>query len=180
MGSVLRLGDGPGGGCDESHELARLQLSERKTIAPQWTMELERGWVCAGLVNRVATSTKHTVAVRFYRRGYETITVKFGDEQKDFEWKATPNLAGQEKAVDDLIDTYERTFSFLGYNANTTAAPGTNSPAHRDALHFCIAEYDRIAQSVSSKEPDADGMRSRLKNKSNRLKELAAVARESG
>src|ERR1051325_928006 len=146
--TVAMIGDGPGGGSDEAHELARLQPSERKVIAQQWALGVERGWVCVGLVNAVAQSTRHTVALRLYRRGYETISIKPGDEEKDFEWKPVPDLAGQEKAVDDLIDTRARVCSLLGFNANTTAAPGVSSAAHREALRFCADEYDRIAYFV--------------------------------
>ena len=89
------IGDGPGGGWDESHELVRLQPSDRKMIAPQWKISLGSGSLKVIFpVGWAHETTKHTLALRFYRRGYETITVKHGDEQREFEWKAVSNLAG--------------------------------------------------------------------------------------
>ena len=168
------IGDGADG-HDESHEFERLQPSDRKMIAAQWKISLGSGSLAVLYpVVWCHENTKHTLALRYYRRGYETITVKPGDEQKDLEWKVVPNLVGQEKAVDDLIDMHESIHSLLGYNANTTAAPGTTSPAHREALLFCAAEYDRISWFVTPKEPDADELRSRLEKKSKQLKDLAA------
>ena len=60
---------------DQSYELARLQPSDRKTLPHQWTVGIEHGWVCVGLVNQRIESTKRTVAVCFYRVGYEAIKV---------------------------------------------------------------------------------------------------------
>lgn len=171
--TALMIGDGPAGGCDETHELTRLQASDAKKTAEQWSIGLERGWLCVGLVNRVASSTTHTVALRFYRRGFETITVKPGDEQKDLAWKAAPDLTGQEKAVDDLIDNRQRVNLLLGYNTHTSAAPGTHSPAHREALRFCADEYDRIAFRVAARQPDSDAMKKRLADKAQGLRALA-------
>src|SRR5438445_10993873 len=82
------IGDGPGGGLDESHELERLQPSDRKTIAPQWKSSLGSGSVKALFpVTWAHETTKHTLVLRFYRRGYETITVKPGDEQENYDRK---------------------------------------------------------------------------------------------
>jgi hypothetical protein len=158
-----------------SHELARLKPSDRKTLPSQWTVGVEHGWLSIGLVNERVMANKHTLAVRFYRVGYETINVGPGDVSKDLDWKAVYDLSGQEKAVDDLIGANSRYFDKdrrYSVNDNRAPASGRNSAAHREALLFCAAEYDRIAWFVTPKESDADGMRSRLEKKSKRLRAL--------
>ncbi len=133
------IGDGPGSGLDESHELVRLKSSDGGMIAAQWNIGIGSGAVMGSPVGWHHETTKHTVAVRFYRPGYETIEVKPGAELKELKWKAVADAAGQEKAVDDLIEDRPD----LGWGLFTPpmhihpAAPGRNSPGHREALRFC-------------------------------------------
>jgi hypothetical protein len=157
---------------DESHELARLQPTDRKTVPRQWTVGIEHGWCCVGLANQRTVWTTHTVAVRFYRRGYETITVGPGDVSKDLVWKPVTENTGLEKAVDELIDC--DTGHYTWHYGKRGPASGENSAAHREALLFCAAEYNRIARLVTPNGPDADGLRSSLEKKSQQLKDLAA------
>jgi hypothetical protein len=162
----------------ESHELARLEPTDRKTLPSQWSVGIEHGWLSIGLENGCYVANKHTVAVRFYRIGFETINVGPGDVSKELDWKAVADLAGQEKAVDDLIAPNSRFWDEEprhDRNHYRGLASGKISAAHREALLFCGQEYDRIASLVAPGEPSADGMRSRLEKKSNCLKELAVA-----
>ncbi len=157
---------------NQTDELTRLQPSAHKTIASQWTTGVERGWVTVGIVGRGYESTKHIVAVRFYRPGYETIEVKPGEEQKEFDWKPVADLAGQEAAVHCLIGSTGFPYHNHGYRTYS-AGPGNHAPAQREALHFCADEYERIAFFVTDNDPDADATRTRLDEKAKSLRALA-------
>jgi hypothetical protein len=145
-------------------------------LPSQWSVGVEHGWFSIGLQNQRFLANKHSVAMRFYRVGYETINVGPGDVSKDLDWKAVADLAGQEKAVDDLIGANSRFFDKdTGYYGNGYCGPaaGKSFAAHREALLFCANEYDRIAFFVTDAEPDAEATRTRLADKAARLRALA-------
>jgi hypothetical protein len=169
------IGDGPGSGLDESHELVRLQPSGHDMIAPQWKIGVGSGSVMGSPVGWAHETTKHTLAVRFYRPGYETIEVAPGDEQKEFKWKAVADLAGKEKAVDDLIaDRPDQGGGLFcpPIHIHPAASRG-NSSGHRQSLLFCADEYDHIAKLVTDGDPNAELVRNRLAEKAKKLRALA-------
>ena len=166
------IGDGPGMGLEESHELVRLDSLDHKTVAAQWAIGVETGSLTVLPVGWNRQTTKHTLAVRFYRPGYATIEIKPGDEQKEFTWKAVADVAGLEKAVDDLIVDTETRGGIFQPHLSWKPASGANSPGHRKTLLFCADEYDRIRSSVTGSDADAVTARTRLIEKAKRLRDL--------
>lgn len=149
------MGDGPGYGLDESHELTRLQPTGQKAIAPQWAFAVETGFIAGSLIGGGIDTTKHTLAVRFYRRGFETIEIKPGDAGKELKWKPAADLADREKAVDDLIVDSVSGGGLFFPHISYQPVSGAKSPAHREALRFCAEEYDRIRSTVVGNDTDA-------------------------
>jgi hypothetical protein len=169
------IGDSPGMALDESHELVPLTAPDEQMIAPQWAVSVETGSLAAFLPfawSRAAT--KHTLALRFYRAGYETIEIRPGSEQKEFGWKAVADAAGLEKAVDDLIVDFETGGGLVKSHTSCKPVSGAKSSyGHRQTLRFCADEYDRIRSVVIGIDQDSVTMRNRLIDKANQLRELA-------
>jgi hypothetical protein len=120
-------------------------------------------------------STSHTLAVRLYRPGYETVELNSWDPPGKIIWKEAMTAAVQEMALDDLFDLGEKktTPDEKAAMVHRTLQPGTKSSAHRTALRFGAGEYARLAAQVTGKEPSQRALRDRLVDKARRLEQLA-------
>src|SRR5947209_5085663 len=94
-------------------------------------------------------------------------------------WRPAADGEAQEKAIDDLLSTWDTDFlgqlHARGAHADTTRAPrdshvfsnlapGSVSAAHRRVLRFAAAEYDRLGEQSAS-DPAASPLRDRLAEK---------------
>jgi hypothetical protein len=135
---------------DETLRRADLSLDERDLLTPislsgdaipaQFDLSVTHGLYVVGVALNYPIITGHSVAVRLYRPGYELIEVKPGENVDKADWKAAPDLASQEKALDDL-------FCHVGRDGDShfLLAPGSASATHKQALYFGAAEYERLA-----------------------------------
>ena len=158
----------------ESLQLTRIPLADDGTTSSQVTFNCASGWSYVGFWNFVNSRTSHAVVVRLYRPGFESIELKAGQDPREMQWQAAPDLAAQEKAIDDLLGTNPlESGKALSKDLQRRLEPGTKSTAHRDALLFASREYERLARSVAAEELDGSEIRARLVEKARRLKSLA-------
>ena len=158
----------------EDFALSRVALSSSGTTPQQVGMTWASGWCTVGFWNYFNSLTTHSVAIRLYRPGFETIELKPGDAAHALQWVEATDLAAQEKAVDDLLGV-----SPLAMGAAPSefqqrrVEPGTKSPAHREALQFAAREYERLARSAAPEDVQAEEIAPRLFAKARSLKRLA-------
>jgi hypothetical protein len=125
--------------------------------------------------------TSSQVAVRLYRPGYDLVEIRAREPADGVIWKAAPDLASQERAVDALFSagtvaaglTREADPEELLFDALVVLEPGSTSDEHRDALLFGAAEYDRLAASVQGRDSDALNAHTRLYKKAVALRTRA-------
>jgi hypothetical protein len=164
----------------ERKDMGAIERCELKEIAPdapmkspsQTSVGCTHGFYVAGVALNFPVSTSHTIAVRLYRPGYETVEVNSWDAPGKVIWKPALTTAAQEMALDDLFD--------LGVEAKKAAfllhrqlEAGAKSAAHREALRFGAAEYAHLAGTVVGQDPTQRALRDRLVEKARRLEQLA-------
>jgi hypothetical protein len=168
------------GGAVAYYELTPLKLSARGSTSLQWDVSWAYGWRFIGIWNHWPTLTTHSIAVRLYRRGYETTQLRPGENDPDRAWTPATDVAALEKAVDDLlgVSPLESTSPLkpvtgIGHRSPPALELGTLSSGHRQALLFAAGEYEWLAGQVSDPDADEQAIRARLRDKANRLKDLA-------
>jgi hypothetical protein len=176
---TMDLKEGPGpnylvrGENFEKFELTQIETAPGGTTPPQRGMSAATGWCYVGFWNYCSSYTSHSIAVRLYRPGYETIELKPGQPAIALQWHEAADRAAQEKAVDDLlgVSPLER-IDPKSSQQQRLLESGTKSAAHRESLLFAAREYERLARAMA---PDLDDpvLHARLIDKSNRLKALA-------
>ena len=158
----------------ETLQLAAIPLADDGTTTAQVAVNCATGWSYFGFWNYLKNCTSHSVAVRLYRAGYETIELKPGQDPRQMQWREAVGLAAQEKAVDALLGVSPLEMNkALGETLQRRLEPGTRSTAHRDALLFAAREYERLARTISADELRGDETRAALIDKSRRVKLLA-------
>jgi hypothetical protein len=121
-----------------------------------------------------SVTTSHTIAVRLYRPGYETVELNSWDPPGKAIWKPALTAAVQEMALDELFDLGDKKAVDGEVPAVPRALqPGSKSSAHRDALRFGTAEYAHLAGQVTGKDESQRKLRDRLVEKARRLEQLA-------
>jgi hypothetical protein len=164
--------------------LSELSVSGDGWVAPQGKVGCDYMWVLL----LPSDWKNHSVAVRLYRPGCQTIEVGSWNLPHEVKWTGVADLAGQEQAVDDLLETwranmYTRMFmrhdrehdppreptpeSLFGF-----VAAGSKSPEHRKALLFAASEYERLAK-MAVEGPSSQAIRDRMMNKAAWLREQA-------
>jgi hypothetical protein len=172
VSGCLEFGSGP-----DRYVFHPVHLTDSGRGLPQVGVALDYGWVwnCIALIFDKHTS--HTVRVRAYRPGYQTVEIRSWQTTGKVSWEEAPDLAARERAVDALLSTWETDScafrphrgknDFLCQDSFFSLAPGSAAPGHRRALLFAAAEYERLGSA-------ADGVqRTRLSDKAQSLRELA-------
>jgi hypothetical protein len=167
------------GGGVSYYELTPMPLSTRGTTSLQWDVSWAYGWRSIGLWNYWPTLTTHSVAVRLYRRGFDTAELRPGKDGPD-DWTKVTDLAAQEKAVDDLlgVSPLETTSPLKPVRGTGSHSPpalelGTKSAGQRQALLFAANEYEWLAHELTNPDPEEQVIRTRLLEKARRLQDLA-------
>jgi hypothetical protein len=135
--------------------LSEIPATNTDEIPAQIKPSVTYGFVVIGIALNYLTHTSHSMALRLYRPGYELVEVKPWERVNRVAWKSAPDLEVQEKTLDTLLP--------LG-----RLEPGSKSAAHRDALLFGAAEYERLAATAQ-----AEDQRTRLTSKAGKLRERA-------
>ena len=167
------------GGGVSYYELTPMPLSARGTTSLQWDVSWAYGWRSIGLWNYWPTFTTHSVAVRLYRRGFETAELRPGQDGPD-DWTKATDLVAQEKAVDDLlgVSPLDSTSPLKPVRGTGSHSPpalelGTKSAGHRQALLIAAGEYEWLAHQLTEPDAEEQASRTRLLDKARRLQDLA-------
>jgi hypothetical protein len=167
------------GGGVSYYELTPMRVSASGRTSLQWDASWAYGWRCIGLWDYWPTLTTHSVAVRLYRRGYETAELRPGQDGPD-DWTEAPDLAAQEKAVDDLLGVSPlkstsplKPVKGIGEHSPPALELGTVSSGHHKALLFAAGEYEWLASQLTDPDAHEQPIRTRLLAKARRLKDLA-------
>jgi len=137
--------------------LAELPLTDAEKVPAQVKPSMSYGYAIPILVVNALIHTRHSLALRLYRRGYELVEIDSWGSVKEVEWKPAGDLEDQVTALDRLLTGYQET--------------GPLSPAHRDALLFGAAEYERLAEEAQTTEQQR-----RLLYQANDLREVVKEA----
>jgi hypothetical protein len=159
-------------------ELVEIPVAAGGWVAPQGQIAYDYAW---GLWDKWKVK-RHSVVVRLYRPGCQTVEVLGWALPKEIAWHGVADLAGQEKAVDDLVDSGPSLFldpALIGSDAmlhsewaSRQIAPGSSSAAHRKALLFAASEYERLAKSAVD-NPSSEAIRDRMLKEAASLRERA-------
>jgi hypothetical protein len=167
---------------ENEYVMSELSVSSGGWITPQGSVACDYFWNLFPLANL----KHHSVMVRLYRPGCQTVEIGAWDLPQEVKWTGAADLAGQEKAVDDLLETWransirememqqERNggqepsmdILFAGL------APGSKSSEHRQVLLFAAAEYKRLAKGAPADEASR-AVRERMEQKAAWLREHA-------
>ena len=173
----------------DRYVLTPVSLSRAGSVPPQMLVVLDYGWVWNCIALYYDGHTHHTIVVRLYRPGFETVEIKAGDKEGRAAWEKAADPEAQEMAVDDLLSTWatdgqgrlwagvgnrdmpptnDALAPLLDKKVFSSLAPGAASVGHRRTLLFAAAEYERLAAGLG------DAHRVRLADKAQWLRELAA------
>jgi hypothetical protein len=125
---------------------------------------------------------QYTIFVRAYRPGWRTIEVRAWEKSRELNWLPAPDIAAQEKAVDDLLavptppDQAARGTWWEVKDEKVPGfglQPGSAAVGQRQALLFAASEYQRLAAAPASSSPRMQPTRDRLARKVNWLRRYA-------
>jgi len=148
-------------------------------VAPQGKVGCDYAWYWNCIALRYWKVKAHTVKMRLYRPGCQTVEVAAWAVPREVQWRGVADLAESERAVDDLVSigTTDRTSEVLeqaieGALDFHCLAPGSESPEHRKALLFAASEYERLAKSAKD-DAASQAIRDRMLKKAALLRERA-------
>jgi hypothetical protein len=164
----------------DRYVICPLSSSLGDRLWPQMKVAVDYGWIwnCIALI--YDGHTHHTLLVRLYRPGFQTIEVQSWQKGGEAKWVEAASLEAQEKAIDDLLSTWGTdSQQLLGRAARASKdapqdsavfhslAAGATSKGHRQVLLFAASEYERLKSAADQ------AMRSRLEEKTQTLRRLA-------
>lgn len=166
----------------DRYRLTPLPLHRDGSFEPQVKVAIDYGWLVNCMALNYTSLTHHTVLVRLYRPGYQTLELESWRKDERLHWTPAPSLQNREQAIDDLVSTWntapermQNKYAFEGFVPPRDPvifrylAPGATSHEHRLALRFAADEYEQLLSDVN----DA-GQRARLEEKAKALRQLAA------
>jgi hypothetical protein len=166
----------------DEYVLHPLPLHRDGHTDPQVKLAVDYGWLLNWVSVLYDGSTHHTIMVRLYRPGYQTIEIHSWQKNGRAKWIPTSSLDEQEIAIDELLSTWNTTPERLQNQIARTGfvpprdpfvfhylARGSTLDEHQQALQFAASEYERLLRQATA--PD---MRERLNGKAKALRELAA------
>jgi hypothetical protein len=158
---------------DSTYSLTEIPIPDDGWISSQAKFGFGYGWYVNCIALSYDREIHETLRVRIYRPGYETIQVKLWAIPKELVWTKAEDLNAQETAVDALIGPGPILSSTDHPTRGQKAlVSGSSSSAHRKALLFAAAEYERLA-ALAPAGTEGEALRDRLRGKANGLIELA-------
>jgi hypothetical protein len=148
-------------------------VSAAGTVNGQARFALDYTW--RGLYSE--GTDRHIVLLHLYRPGYQLVEVSSADNLDVATWKEAPDLAMQEKAIDDLlsIDIAGPSGRFSQFLTRVPCKFGSGStyPRHKLALLFAAAEYERLAIAHDAESPGHREQRAHLNDKAKWIRDWA-------
>jgi hypothetical protein len=144
--------------------------------------------------------SSYTMLVRVYRPAFRTIEIKAWDKTRELQWVAAPDLAAQERAIDDLLvdpalpvdhnmgsgPIRAKTLEEAAQLGQLTwwehkelkspplgLQPGSVASSQRSALEFAASEYQRLANGPAASSQNMQAVRERLQQKAIWLRRYA-------
>lgn len=164
----------------DRYVLTALPLNGDGSFEPQMKVAADYGWFLDGVAIIWGSCRHHTVLVRLYRPGYQTLELTSWRNDDRLRWTPATTLQEQEQAVDDLVSTWwtspthlQTQYAAQGFEPPREPivfrylAPGSTSDEHRETLCFAAREYERLLRSADDEE-----QRSRLQAKAKALRQL--------
>jgi hypothetical protein len=91
---------------EDRYLLSEVSLSGAGKVPAQTLVAIDHGWIWNGLALSCDGHTRHTVMVRLYRPGWQTVEVPSWQRTGQVRWKPAADAAERERAVDDLLSTW--------------------------------------------------------------------------
>jgi hypothetical protein len=159
---------------EEDHSFAAVPLIHG-VVPPQARAGLDRGIIIIGVALNYHFHYHEGVHVRLYRPGYDLVAFRSWQLGKQVEWKPAVDLAGREKAIDDLLAS-PGTVGWCQFTRESNGPwdvpgglrPGSYSTAHLAALRFIAAEYEKLA--ATNDPPCSAEARQRLLDKAAKVR----------
>jgi hypothetical protein len=138
-----------------SYQLSELRITKDGQVPGQVGVQFDTGfiWNCVALTYE--SHTNRTARVRLYRPGFDLVELVSGDPPGEVKWEEVKDLLQEEKAIDALLSPTEQSTWNRLHEATQEEPwcfaqldPGSVSPAHRKALLFAAAEYERLAKGL--------------------------------
>ncbi len=157
----------------DQYVLRSLPLHRDGFSDPQVKLAVDYGWIwnCVSLIYDGATH--HTVMVRLYRPGYQTVEIHSWQKDRRLKWVEASSLDEQETAIDELVSTWNTAPVRLQNHVAATGfvpprdpivfrylAPGSALDEHQRTLQFVASEYERLLRQATAAD-----MRERLQSK---------------
>jgi hypothetical protein len=186
--------DGPAWDGDiESDRYVMEEMTARfgDRLCPQGKLAVDYGWEGLSALSQGHT-THHTLLVRLYRSGYKTVEIESWELVSEATWIKATTLSARERAIDDLLSTFERDFS-AHLRASTEQrkkegnpnierprdrsvfarmAPGSAASGHQAALLFAASEYELLSREAT--DGTDRGLPGRVAEKAAAIRKLAA------
>lgn len=178
--------------ADQDNSSVRLPERDRYVLSPlplhadgssdsQVKVALDYGWILNCISYFCDGYTHHTMRVRLYRPGYQTIEIEPWQKNNRLEWVEARSPEEREQAIDDLVSTWDTSPFSLQNRISQTGftpprdpivfrylAPGSVADEHLRVLQFAAREYEQLARNVQ--EPE---LHARLQAKAKALRDLA-------
>lgn len=165
----------------DHYRLTQLPLHRDGSFDPQVKVAVTYGWLWNCVAFIYDSSRHHTILVRLYRPGYQTLEMQSWRKEGALQWTPAPTVQDREQAIDDLVSTWKTSperlqneYAVQGFVPPRDPvvfhylAPGSTSAEHRSALRFAAGEYELLL----SDSGDAK-QRERLAEKAKALRKLA-------
>lgn len=165
----------------DRYVLHPLPLHPDGSFDSQIKVAVDYGWFLNCLAYFSDGYTHHTMRVRLYRPGYQTIEIEPWQKDARLEWVEVRSPEEREQAIDDLVSTWDTTPIAIQNRVSQAGfvpprdplvfrylAPGSAGGGHLRALQFAAREYERLGRNTP--EPE---LRDRLQAKAKALHELA-------
>lgn len=120
-----------------SETLSEIPLNNLREVPTQIRPSVNGAMAGVALMACWLSYVNNSIALRLYRPGYEVIAIKSWERAKPINWIRAADSYSQEKVLDKLLPFDE-------------LEPGWVSEAHRAALLFGAAEYERLAAATQS------------------------------
>lgn len=161
----------------DEYVFSAVPLTRKGDLPAQTRLTFDYGWIWNCIAWSTSDHTHHTLLVRLYRPGCQTVEIKSWEENGQVVWQEAASLTAQEKAVDDLLATLPLDEAMMGQSERRPEgpgilAPGSASKAHKRMLLFAAWEYDRIGAHAAG-SADAEATHTRILQKAKALRDLA-------
>jgi hypothetical protein len=166
----------------DRYVLQSLPLHPDGSFDSQIKVAVDYGWILNCLAYFSDGYTHHTMRVRLYRPGYQTIEIEPWQKNERLQWIEARSPEEREQAIDDLVSTWDTSpisiqnrVSQAGFTPPRDPivfrylAPGSTGDEHLRTLHFAAREYERLARNAP--EPE---LHARVQAKAKALRDLAA------